>query len=76
MNVGGTGIVSRKPAAYPAVVATQAALPAGPINSLADFSEVIQVATKELAEIRPLRTTTRRRLDRIWENLRHVEGLR
>jgi hypothetical protein len=54
---------------------------------LADFSTVIQAALRELsgirkankatdAEIRRLRTSTRRKLGRIQENLRQVEAVR
>ena len=54
---------------------------------LADFSTVIQAALRELsgirkankatdAEIRRLKTSTRKKLCRIQENLRHLEAVR
>lgn len=54
---------------------------------LADFSAVVKAAMRELlgirkankktdAEIRRLRTSTRKKLCRIQENLRHVEAVR
>lgn len=81
------GIVFLMLARSLARMATQAALTTGPVRLPADFGEMIQAATKELAEIRSanrvtdaeirrLRDTTRRRLERIWENLRHVEDSR
>jgi hypothetical protein len=56
-------------------------------QEIAPYVEVIEAAKKELsairkankgtdAEIRRLQTSTRKRLDRIQENLRHVEAVR
>jgi hypothetical protein len=54
-------------------------------DEIASYADVIEAATKELsvirkankaidAEIRRLRASTRKRLERIQENLRHVEA--